>query len=143
MGKDMRKLLILAGAASVLALPLAAVAKDHGRGGHGHSNDRYEQRYRTSDRHDRDDDRGDGRRHGCPPGLARKHNGCLPPGQAWRVGQRAPWNSDRYVDYGSLPSSYRDRYADISGQRYYYQGDRVYAVDPTTQLIRRIVNLLR
>ena len=28
----------------------------------------------------------------CPPGLARKHNGCLPPGQAkkWEVGHRVP-----------------------------------------------------
>jgi Ni/Co efflux regulator RcnB len=29
---------------------------------------------------------------GCPPGLAKKHNGCLPPGQArkWAVGQPVP-----------------------------------------------------
>jgi Ni/Co efflux regulator RcnB len=30
---------------------------------------------------------------GCPPGLAKKHNGCLPPGQAkkrYAVGQRLP-----------------------------------------------------
>ena len=28
----------------------------------------------------------------CPPGLAKKNNGCMPPGQAkkWRVGQRVP-----------------------------------------------------
>jgi Ni/Co efflux regulator RcnB len=28
----------------------------------------------------------------CPPGLAKKHNGCLPPGQAkkWAVGQPIP-----------------------------------------------------
>jgi len=28
----------------------------------------------------------------CPPGLAKKHNGCMPPGQAkkWRVGQPLP-----------------------------------------------------
>lgn len=28
----------------------------------------------------------------CPPGLARKHNGCLPPGQArrWAVGRALP-----------------------------------------------------
>lgn len=28
----------------------------------------------------------------CPPGLAKKHNGCLPPGQAkkWTVGQPLP-----------------------------------------------------
>src|SRR5579871_6534414 len=29
---------------------------------------------------------------GCPPGLAKKHNGCMPPGQAkkWQMGQRLP-----------------------------------------------------
>lgn len=29
---------------------------------------------------------------GCPPGLAKKHNGCMPPGQAkkWRYGQPLP-----------------------------------------------------
>jgi len=28
----------------------------------------------------------------CPPGLRKKHNGCLPPGQArrWQIGQRLP-----------------------------------------------------
>jgi len=33
---------------------------------------------------------GDGRR--CPPGLARKNNGCMPPGQArkWAVGEPLP-----------------------------------------------------
>ena len=151
----LRKLLILAGAA-VLVLPAAAVAKDHGAGGHGHghggyeerrgSSDRYEERDRESARHeraDRDDVRGGGYRHRCPPGLAKKHNGCLPPGQAWRAGQRAPWNSDRYVNYSSLPSYYRDRYADSSGQQYYYSGSRVYVIDRATQLIRSIFNTRR
>ena len=38
----------------------------------------------------------------CPPGLAKKHNGCLPPGQAkkrWVVGQRLP----RDVIFYELP----------------------------------------
>ena len=37
----------------------------------------------------------------CPPGLAKKHNGCLPPGQAkkWRVGYALP----RDVVYYDLP----------------------------------------
>lgn len=37
----------------------------------------------------------------CPPGLAKKHNGCLPPGQArrWQVGQVLPRN----VIYYDLP----------------------------------------
>ena len=38
----------------------------------------------------------DGKR--CPPGLAKKNNGCLPPGQArnWAVGQRVPTNVTVY-----------------------------------------------
>ena len=37
----------------------------------------------------------------CPPGLAKKHNGCMPPGQAkkWHVGQPLP----REVIYYSVP----------------------------------------
>lgn len=36
---------------------------------------------------------GDIARHGkCPPGLAKKHNGCMPPGQAkkWAIGRPLP-----------------------------------------------------
>jgi len=42
-------------------------------------------------------------RHGrCPPGLAKKHNGCMPPGQAkkWQLGRPLP----RDVIYYDLPS---------------------------------------
>jgi Ni/Co efflux regulator RcnB len=39
----------------------------------------------------------------CPPGLAKKHNGCLPPGQArkWAVGQPLP----RDVVYYPVPTA--------------------------------------
>ena len=39
----------------------------------------------------------------CPPGLAKKNNGCMPPGQArkWAVGQQLP----RDVTYYSVPPS--------------------------------------
>ena len=39
----------------------------------------------------------------CPPGLAKKHNGCMPPGQAkkWRMGYPIP----RDVIYHDLPPS--------------------------------------
>ena len=39
----------------------------------------------------------------CPPGLAKKNNGCMPPGQArkWAVGQQLP----RDVTYYSVPQS--------------------------------------
>ena len=34
----------------------------------------------------------------CPPGLAKKNNGCMPPGQVrnWAVGQRVPTNVTVY-----------------------------------------------
>lgn len=34
----------------------------------------------------------------CPPGLAKKHNGCMPPGQArnWAVGRPLPADLRRY-----------------------------------------------
>ena len=43
-------------------------------------------------------------KHGrCPPGLAKKRNGCMPPGQAkkWQMGRPLP----RDVIYYNLPSS--------------------------------------
>lgn len=58
----------------------------------------------------------------CPPGLAKKNNGCLPPGQAknWAVGQRVPqgvtvYNVDQPV-LRQLPAApYGYRYARIGG----------------------------
>ncbi|HEX5363453.1 MAG TPA: hypothetical protein VFW59_04240 [Gallionella sp.] len=43
------------------------------------------------------------RRGHCPPGLAKKHNGCMPPGQAkkWAMGKPLP----RDVVYYDLPPS--------------------------------------
>jgi hypothetical protein len=42
-----------------------------------------------------------GSMHGCPPGLAKKNNGCMPPGQAkkWAVGHPLP----RDVIFYDLP----------------------------------------
>ena len=53
----------------------------------------------------------------CPPGLAKKNNGCMPPGQArkWNVGQRLP----RDVVYYSVPQSVIIQLgAPPAGQRY-------------------------
>lgn len=79
----------------------------------------------------------DGRYYGanCPPGLAKKNNGCLPPGQAkasWSVGQRLPVAyRDDYI-----PRQYRDYYNDGT---YRYNDGYVYRVDPTTYVIREIL----
>jgi len=52
----------------------------------------------------------------CPPGLAKKHNGCMPPGQAkkWRMGQPVPRDVVIYdlppalvVKLGAPPQGYR------------------------------------
>lgn len=52
----------------------------------------------------------------CPPGLAKKNNGCMPPGQAkkWKVGQHLPRDVIYYtvppalvVQIGQPPSGHR------------------------------------
>ncbi len=63
-------------AASLLLAPAAALAGDKGK--HGGKHDDWG-RYEVAQ--------------GCPPGLAKKHNGCQPPGQArkappYRAGDR-------------------------------------------------------
>lgn len=53
----------------------------------------------------------------CPPGLAKKKNGCLPPGQAkkWAMGQPLPADLRRY----DLPHDLQARLpAPPSGHRY-------------------------
>lgn len=60
-----------------------------------------------------------GRGHGpgnCPPGLAKKHDGCMPPGQArkWKIGQALPGDVNTYPvsqyvyrGLGAPPPGYR------------------------------------
>ncbi len=57
----------------------------------------------------------------CPPGLAKKNNGCLPPGQAkrmWNMGESLP----RQVAYYPIP---RELYAQLTPPPYGYQYVRV------------------
>jgi Ni/Co efflux regulator RcnB len=91
----------------------AGKGKGHDRGGHDERNDRRDDRERGGDarRHHYFGDQqrsvvreyyGDvGRSGRCPPGLAKKHNGCMPPGQAkkWRLGRPLP----REVVYYQVP----------------------------------------
>jgi len=139
----MKTALILAGAALAAVAAPAAADPGHGRG-HGQDRDRYENRY---DRGDRDGrwDRGDrygynGR--GCPPGLAKKHNGCLPPGQARRLsrGMRyAPDYGYRAYSYNTIPYDVRRQYNLNRNYRYYYNDGYLYGVDPTTQIVQSII----
>lgn len=77
----------------------------------------------------------------CPPGLARKDNGCLPPGQAKRryvVGQALPST----VVIGSVPSGLRLRAAP-AGYRYAYVDGDILLIDAVSRLVADvIVNVL-
>jgi hypothetical protein len=82
---------------------------------------------------------------GCPPGLAKKHNGCMPPGQAkklYRVGQRFPLNYGDRWSYNQIPYDLRNRYGFDPHDRYYYGDGYVYRVDPKTMLIQQVVSAL-
>ena len=96
--------------------------RDRASKGHGRSGDRvvyFEDRHRVAVR----EYYGDQFRSGhCPPGLAKKHNGCMPPGQAkrWEIGRPLPRDVIYYevprplvLQLGPAPSGYR--YARVGG----------------------------
>ncbi|WP_114226687.1 MULTISPECIES: hypothetical protein [Sphingomonas] len=120
----MKIALVIAGASlAAIAAPAAADP------GHGRGHDRDRGNYGWNDR-------------GCPPGLAKKHNGCLPPGQARRLsrGMRyAPDYGYRAYSYNSIPYSVRRQYNLNRNYRYYYNDGQLYGVDPTTQIVQSII----
>lgn len=59
-------------------------------------------------------------------------------GQQWTVGQPMPAGYDVY----NVPYGYRDRYYDTPDRWYRYNDGYVYQVDPTTQLVQAVVQLL-
>jgi hypothetical protein len=130
-GGDMKHLIMLAGAGA-LALAGPAFAKP----GHGHGNGQ---------------DQGQGHGYqtgygvgGCPPGLAKKNNGCLPPGQARKLarGQRYQSGYGSLYSYGRIPSNLRTRYGLSPRDRYYYDNGYLYQVDPRTQLVQQVISAL-
>lgn len=59
---------------------------------------------------------------GCPPGLAKKDNGCLPPGQARQIDRAREY--DRYDRYGYLWNIRTDNYS------YRYRDGYLYRLNP-------------
>ena len=82
---------------------------------------------------------------GCPPGLAKKHNGCRPPGQVkklYRTGQRFPLSYGHRWSFNQIPYDLRNRYDFDPRYNYYYGDGYLYRVDPKTELIRQVVSAL-
>jgi hypothetical protein len=85
------------------------------------------------------------RRGSCPPGLAKKGNGCMPPGQAkklYNVGQRYNRNFGNLWSYNQIPDYLRNQYTFDPNDRYYYNNGYLYQVDPRTMLIQQAISAL-
>ena len=125
----MKQIFLIAGAAALGFAGPALAKPGHGNGnGHGRG---YDNAYGYNDR-------------GCPPGLAKKHNGCLPPGQARKLARGQRWQSEygsRYA-YGQIPSSLRSRYDLNPNYRYYYNNGYLYQVNPRTMLVQQVISAL-
>jgi hypothetical protein len=115
----MKHVILLAGAAALAAAGPVLAKPGHGNGnGHGGG--------------------------GCPPGLAKKNNGCMPPGQARKLsrGQRYVNGYGSLYTYNRIPSDVRRRYRLNARYRYYYDNGNLYAVDPRTMLVEQVISAL-
>jgi hypothetical protein len=139
----MKQILMLAGAAA-LAFAAPALAKPGGGSGngngwgHGHGHG-HGYAYGYGDRGPVGYGVG-----GCPPGLAKKHNGCMPPGQAKKLYRGQHWRSGygSLYAYRSIPYNLRRRYDLDPYDRYYYGNGYLYRVDPRTMLVQQVISAL-
>ena len=155
----MKNIILLAGA-TMLAINVPAAAKPgNGNGnGNGHGNGEQAEMNHgkadqgakaarglvTSDRFGRQ--YALGARGSCPPGLAKKNNGCMPPGQAkkiYNVGQRYNRNFGTTWTYGQIPEYLRSQHSFDQSDRYYYRDGYLYQVDPKTMLVEQVISALR
>ena len=128
----MKHLLILAGVVALATSAPAFAKPDHAKGHKGHSqgHNAGPVGYGVG---------------GCPPGLAKKNNGCMPPGQAkklYNIGQRWPGSYGYRWTYNQIPYDLRNRYGFDPDDRYYYGDGYLYRVDPTTMLISQVVSAI-
>ena len=71
---------------------------------------------------------------GCPPGLAKKNNGCLPPGQAKKIFGRGDFLEGDYVLIKNP-----DHFGLAPGGTYYRLGDYVYQADRETKEVLDLI----
>jgi hypothetical protein len=78
----------------------------------------------------------------CPPGLAKKGNGCLPPGQAKKRFARGQRIERDWFEGYSMPLAYRGFYQDTPDYYYNYDDDGyIYRADRGSDLISAIIPL--
>jgi len=147
----MKKLILLAGAFALASTATPALSKPGNGQGKGNSHAGHAMKHKgkaqrglvTSDRFGRLyalDARGS-----CPPGLAKKNNGCLPPGQArkqFEIGQRYNRNFGNVWGYNQIPDYLRNQYTFDPDDRYYYNQGYLYQVDPQTMLVQQVISAL-
>jgi hypothetical protein len=166
----MKKLILLAGAAMLVTVAPAAAKPGNGHGqghgnGNGHSAMAHGHSAHSSMAHGNSGHArtvhgragvglvraGNGRlyaldrRGSCPPGLAKKGNGCMPPGQAkklYNVGQRYNRNFGSLWSYNQIPDYLRNQYSFDQSDRYYYRDGYLYQVDPRTMLVQQAISAL-
>lgn len=125
----MKALILLAGAAALASAGAASAKPPHAQHGKGKGAHAVH-----------------GQGHGighCPPGLANKNPGCMPPGQykkLFEIGQRVPLGYNGLLGYNALPYDVRQRYSGLDPYgRYIYDNNYLYRVDPTTMMVREIL----
>jgi Ni/Co efflux regulator RcnB len=120
----MKHLLIIAGVAALATTAPAYAKPDHAKGHKGH-HAKGHVGYGTG---------------GCPPGLAKKNNGCLPPGHAkrWNIGQALPAG----ITWYAVP---QDLYVRLTppptGHRYVYLDGGVLLLNVSTRLVIDAVSI--
>ena len=136
----MKNLIIAAGIAALATTSPALADRGHGNGhGNGHNDMRGDHQMSRE---------GWGRfgawGNNCPPGLAKKNNGCLPPGQArkrFNAGQR--WSgSGTAWSYNQIPYDWRNQYNLSANDRYYYRDGYLYQVDRRTNVVEQVLSAL-
>jgi len=146
----MKNFILIAGAA-MLAVAAPAIAHP----GNGHGGGDRAMAHGRAQAHSGQAQRWERNRHGrayafntrgqCPPGLAKRDNGCLPPGHAkkfYNVGQRYNRNFGNAWSYNQIPRSLRSQYRFDQTDRYYYRNGYLYQVDPRTMIVRQVISAL-
>ena len=150
----MKTLMFLAGVTAFALTSPAAAKPGHGHDVHGQAHaSKPHARSHANEEHSRHivTTRNGGRLYAlnagrtCPPGLAKKHNGCMPPGQATKsydIGQRYNRNFGYRWAYNQIPTDLRSRYSFDQDDRFYYRNGYLYQVDPRTMLVEQVVSAL-